>query len=233
MIIGINESKILSKHISCQCKCRFDEIKCNSDLWWNNDKCRCECKKCDVYEKDYVWNSATCNCKNRKYLASIMDDSAIICDDVIDTDADAESNNKTGFNEKKATCKTHNFYILLAFLINYYSILDNCQYLQLLVSYLIKYRTKQLLPFHYTNNELKMSNKVKYIDIKNRTYYFSNDIINIKNFDLNNIKINEKSYKNIFIYYIGYETIKDLKYVKINSVNHLHLIFSKQIKRIP
>ena len=33
-----------------------------------------------------------------------------------------------------------------------------------------------------------MSNKVKDIDIKNRTYYFSNDIINIKNFDPNNIR---------------------------------------------
>ena len=54
-----------------------------------------------------------------------------------------------------------------------------------------------------------------------------NDIINIKNFDTNNIKIDEKSYKNILIYYIGYVTIKDSNYVKINSVNPLNLIFSK------
>ena len=46
-----------------------------------------------------------------------------------------------------------------------------------------------------------MSNKGKDIDIKNRTYYFFHDIINIKNFDPNNIKADEKSYKNI--YYIG------------------------------
>ena len=36
-----------------------------------------------------------------------------------------------------------------------------------------------------------MSNKVKNINMKNRTYYFSNDIINIKSFGLNNIKIDE------------------------------------------
>ena len=48
-----------------------------------------------------------------------------------------------------------------------------------------------------------MSNKIKDIDIKNRIYYFFNDIINIKNFNPNNIKIDEKSYKNILIYYIG------------------------------
>ena len=55
--------------------------------------------------------------------------------------------------------------------------------------YQIKYRAKQLLPFHYTNNELrrvlynkciiKIFNKVKDIDIKNRTYYFFNDMINL------------------------------------------------------
>ena len=48
-----------------------------------------------------------------------------------------------------------------------------------------------------------MSNKVKDIDIKNRTYYFFDDIINMKKFYLNNIKIDEKSYKKILIYYIG------------------------------
>ena len=39
MIIGINESKTLTKYISCECKCRFNGNKCNSDQWWNNDKC--------------------------------------------------------------------------------------------------------------------------------------------------------------------------------------------------
>ena len=64
-----------------------------------------------------------------------------------------------------------------------------------------------------------MSNKFKHVDIKSRTYYFFNDITNMKNFDPSNIKIDEKSQKNILIYYVGYVTIKYLKYVKINSVN--------------
>ena len=68
-----------------------------------------------------------------------------------------------------------------------------------------------------------MNNKVKDINIKSRTFYFFNDIINIENFDLNNIKIDENSYKNILIYYIGYVTIKE--YVKVYSVNPLYLIF--------
>ena len=42
-----------------------------------------------------------------------------------------------------------------------------------------------------------MSNKAKDITIKNHTYYFFNDIINIKDFHPNNTKIDEESYKNI------------------------------------
>ena len=75
--------------------------------------------------------------------------------------------------------------------------------------------------------KVKMSNKFKNIDIKNHLYYFFDNIINLKIFDPNKIKIDEKSYKNILIYYIGYMTIKDLQYLKINSVNPLYFIISK------
>ena len=49
---------------------------------------------------------------------------------------------------------------------------------------------------------------VEDINIKNGTFYFFNDIINTKDFDPNNIRIDEKADKNILIYYIGYVTIK-------------------------
>ena len=72
-----------------------------------------------------------------------------------------------------------------------------------------------------------MSDKVKDIDIKNSTYYFFDDIINTKFFDKNDIiKTDEKSYEDILIYYIELVMIKDSKYVKINGVNSLYLIFS-------
>ena len=64
---------------------------------------------------------------------------------------------------------------------------------------------------------------VKQIDIKNRTYYFYNDI-DIKNFDARLFKIDKKSYKNIGIYNIGYITIKKIDDCKnIHSVNPLYL----------
>ena len=72
-----------------------------------------------------------------------------------------------------------------------------------------------------------MSNNLKDVNMKNHTYYFFDDIINIKDFDPDNIKIDEKSYKNILIYYIAYVMIKNLKYIKVNSVNSLYLILNK------
>ena len=68
---------------------------------------------------------------------------------------------------------------------------------------------------------------IKQIDIKNRTFQFYNDMINIKNFDARLLKIDKKSYKNIGIYNIGYITIKKIDdYENIYSVNPLYLIIA-------
>ena len=69
--------------------------------------------------------------------------------------------------------------------------------------------------------------EVKQINIKNRTFYFYNDIIDLKNFDARLLKIDKKSYKNIGIYNIGYITIKKIDdYENIYSVNPLYLIIA-------
>ena len=49
--------------------------------------------------------------------------------------------------------------------------------------------------------------EVKQIETKNQTYYFYNNIINLKNFESKLLKIDKKHYKGINIYYIGYITI--------------------------
>ena len=87
-----------------------------------------------MYVKKIVLNPGTCNCENKKYLVSIMDDSVTICDEFIDEDAgveaksndEAKSNNaklspkdsKTNFNQNKATWKKQKFYVSLAFLLS-------------------------------------------------------------------------------------------------------------------
>ena len=69
---------------------------------------------------------------------------------------------------------------------------------------------------------------IKQINIKNQTCYFFNDMINIKDFDPNLVKIGKKSYKNIGIYHIRYITIKSISDCEnINSVNPLNLMIGE------
>ena len=67
--------------------------------------------------------------------------------------------------------------------------------------------------------------QVKEINLKSQTYYFFNDMINIKNFHSNLLKIDKKSHKDIDIYYIDYITIKKFGDCEnIRSVNMLYFI---------
>ena len=67
--------------------------------------------------------------------------------------------------------------------------------------------------------------ETKELNIKIQTYYFFDDIINIRNFHSNLLKIDKKPYKDIDIYYISYITIKKFgDYENIHSVNPLYLI---------
>ena len=69
--------------------------------------------------------------------------------------------------------------------------------------------------------------EIKQINIKNRTYYFYNDKIDIKDFKSKLLKIDKKSYKNIGIYNIGYITTKRIDgYKNIYRVTPLYLIIA-------
>ena len=63
-----------------------------------------------------------------------------------------------------------------------------------------------------------MGEEVKQIKIKNRTYYFYNDMINLEKFDSTLWKIDKKHYKGINIYYIGTSQLKKLMVVKVFTV---------------
>ena len=147
-ITGINESKTLTKHISCEYKCKLDGRKCNSNQKWDNHKCWCECKKHYMGQKDYIWIPVSCRCKYGKYLGSVIDKSMIKCDKIIDTEE--KETFPTIFNERKATCKTQNLDILLGFLLITIALLI----LAGLRRDLRKYQAKQrhFLLFHVTNN---------------------------------------------------------------------------------
>ena len=72
--------------------------------------------------------------------------------------------------------------------------------------------------------------ETKQINIKNRTYYFYNDQIDLQDFDVKLLKVDKKDYNEIDIYYIGCVTIK--KIGNINSVNPLYLIINETIGHV-
>ena len=76
-----------------------------------------------------------------------------MCDEIINVYVEVKSNDEAKSKDEleKKPCKTQNFYILLAFLLITMALLIAVS----IYWYLIKYRAKQLLPFHYPNNELR------------------------------------------------------------------------------
>ena len=65
---------------------------------------------------------------------------------------------------------------------------------------------------------------IKEINIKNRTYYFYNDISHLKTFDSNSLKVDKKTYKDLDIFNIGFVTIKKIGHgYDVNSVSPLYL----------
>ena len=65
---------------------------------------------------NYIWNHCSCTCGNGKYVESIIDNSLVTCDEIIDAIAklykESSKSIPINFTEKKATCKMDNLYIL-------------------------------------------------------------------------------------------------------------------------
>ena len=151
MIATINESKTLTKNLSCVCKHKFGGRKYNSDQKWNNDKRRCECKNREehhVCKKYYIWNPAICSSENYNFLAGIIDDLVITCDKIIEEIKTVS----TVFSNKKVTYETKNVYILLTFL----SITTKLLIAVSICCNHIKHQAKKkkhLFPYHIKNNK--------------------------------------------------------------------------------
>ena len=72
--------------------------------------------------KRLIWNPVTCSCENGKYLASVIEDSVITSDEILEETETVATN----FNLKNAICETKKFYISLAFLLITISLLMTC-----------------------------------------------------------------------------------------------------------
>ena len=71
-----------------------------------------QCKKHQICDKNYIWNPATCICKNGKYLQSITADAVIKCDEIIDADAQSKPyEEETTTIPKNIICETKSSHI--------------------------------------------------------------------------------------------------------------------------
>ena len=83
LITNKTDAKTVTKHISCDFKCKFNSKKCNSNQKWNNETCQWKCKNYRKCKNYYSWNPTTGICENSKYLKSIGHTSVIKCDENI------------------------------------------------------------------------------------------------------------------------------------------------------
>ena len=83
-------------------------------------------------KKVHIRNPRTCTCENGRYLESIIDDSVVTCDEIID----ALRSELINFNDQKATCKMNHSFI------NYHIAIDNCCYLLVRLPYTTLIKTK-------------------------------------------------------------------------------------------
>ena len=61
-----NETKFIKWHEKCKCECGLNAIICNNKQGWNENKCRCECKKLidkRIYDKGFICNPSNCECE--------------------------------------------------------------------------------------------------------------------------------------------------------------------------
>ena len=168
MVTGLNESKILKKHISYKCKYKFDSIICNSNQKRNNDnKCRWECriaKENNVCEKDYIWNSVACIFENVEYLVTSVEDSAITCDEII-KDSDTVLTNVPTNDMSIASINFHNIIVRYKM---------DCYILNMVVAKLIRIRLDKIDGFIRVYNEsrcLVLFGLEKHDTVYNRTRY--------------------------------------------------------------
>ena len=112
-----NETRHISWHKTCSCKCRLEASVSNDKHRWNNDKCRRECKelidkgKCD---DGFIWNHSICECdksfdvgeyldyENCKCRKRLFDKLVLKCEDEI-----LDTTDTISITYVKETCKNN------------------------------------------------------------------------------------------------------------------------------
>ena len=206
-----------------KCECKFGENVCNNKQRWNKNKWRCECKELldkQVCDKGYIWNPSNCECEcdkacdfgecldyeSCKWRKTLVDKLVDECTETVDEVKLAEITYAENENSYKySSCLVYTVLPWIFFTINVGGIGAYFIYFH---GYLRRVFTRETTITKHLNGRNKT----------NRTYYFYNDIIDLKDFDTKLLNIDKKDYKEIDICYIGYVTVKNLLILIILTV---------------
>ena len=162
-------------------------------------------------------------CEYSKYLKSIGNSSKIMYDEIINVTDSANVANAIPTNvTSTASINCHNKkvrYKRIIFLLTFLEVTILLFLIASICNHYTNHGSKQKHVGTHQHYKLEKNNKFKKVDIKNRMCYYFGGTIKIKDFDLDNILLDEKCYENILIYYIWYKTLICVKPVHI-MFNH-------------
>ena len=236
-MLRANETRHIEWHETCKCKCRLNGSACNDKQRWNDDKCRCECKELidkGVYDKGFIWNPSNCECECNKScnVSEYLDYENCKCRiklviKLIERSSAEEcTENSDEVKIGEISLFEHGIECVYSYAI--------CLILAIIaltisigIGAFFTYKYWYLKNHWYLKKDVicvKFGTHSQTNRDQNQTYYFYNDIINIK-FNLSLLKIDKNSYKDIDMYYIGYIKIKTTGDCEnIHSLNPLYLI---------
>ena len=155
-----------------------------------------------------IKNIKNCSCEKRLIGKLVLG-----CEDKILTTT------KTSPYNKRVTCEKRNCFnhtILLAIIRLLFLAVASigCYY----------YYTRDWMKKEYLVSYWYKMNRLKEINIKNRTFYYFDDIIQVENVNFGNILLHEKSYENILVYDILYKTLTGTKPLRISFDKKIDLL---------
>ena len=223
--------------------CRLTSSIFNSRQIGNEGKCRCECKKDlidkGICNKGFIWNPSNCgwDCDKSRGIGEYLDYKKCVCrnsivDKLIEECTNVIDENKI-YNETlnaipSDDCASCTLYVVLLAVFLTTSVIIGAVFVYF-YWYSKKYIVRQYLKKHnvsatqfYVTYTMVAT---KQLNIKNRIYYFYNDLISLKDFDPNILKLDKTSFNDISMYYIGYVTKKPQ--YNINTANPLYLLIAE------
>ena len=191
----------MTKHNSCEFKCKFNSATCNSNQKWNNKTCQCEGKSYPKCKRNYSWNPSTCICENSQYLKSFADTSVIACNETMSV-MDIVSTKITNTIARNVSIDHHSEKVRYKIYSYTFHTLLLAIILLLMITIICynyaKHRSKQKDIDARTIQKWKIMNFEKFV-LNIVRVIISVTIKLEEDFDLDNILINKKSHKNVLI----------------------------------